>query len=153
MKAKSKKILGVLLLTGGVLLGYSLWLSLRPVEIVAVHQRHHFSDVLVKDFPTTDQGKISWWLEKKEMLKSEYNIPKPASYGNFSITFWDLSEGYKEDEYDRLCFDDMKTDKNCIDKNAVFTVNNDSENRIIFTAYNGKYLLKENGEIVKFEYK
>ncbi|CNI45848.1 DUF943 family protein [Yersinia pekkanenii] len=153
MKAKSKKILGVLLLTGGVLLGYSLWLSLRPVEVVAVHQRHHFSDVLVKDFPTTDQGKISWWLKKKEMLKSEYNIPKPASYGNFSITFWDFSKGYKEDEYDRLCFDDMKTDKNCIDKNAVFTVNNDSENRIIFTVYNGKYLLKENGEIVKFEYK
>ncbi|WON77770.1 DUF943 family protein [Serratia sp. UGAL515B_01] len=149
MKAKSKKILCMLLLTSSVLLGCFLWLPLRPVEIVAVHQRHHFSDVLVIGFPITDKGKINWWLENKEMLKAKYNIPKLASYGNFSITFWNFPEGYKEDEYDRLCFDDMKTDKNCIDKNAVFTVNNDSENRTIFTVYNGTYLLRENGVVTQ----
>jgi hypothetical protein len=151
MIVKNKLYIGILLPIIAIL-SYMLWLLNRPIEIVAVHQDENFSSVLVKNFPITDQGKINWWLENKEMLKDKYNIPKPASYGGFNITFWNFDEGYKEDEYDRLCFGDMKTDKNCIDKNAVFSVNNDSENRIILTVYDGTYLLKENGEIVKFKY-
>ncbi|WP_029814869.1 DUF943 family protein, partial [Yersinia pestis] len=48
MKAKSKKTLYALLLIGSVLLGYFFWLSLRPVEIVAVHKDRNFSAVLVR---------------------------------------------------------------------------------------------------------
>ncbi|QPT14904.1 DUF943 family protein [Serratia rubidaea] len=145
----------VLLVMVGVLIGYAFWLLLRPVEIVAVHQRNNFSAVLVKSFPLTDKGKISWWLKNKDMLKIRYGIPKPASYGSFTITFWLFGDGYKEEgKYDRLCFDDMDTKLNCIEKHAFFSVNNDSRNRIHFTAYGGgKYLLKENGEVVSYEYR
>lgn len=154
MITKSKKILFGLLLTSCALLGYFFWLSLRPVKIVAVHQDDNFSDVLVKNFPFTDRGKISWWLKNKEILKKKYNIPQPASYGNFTIMFWSFGDGYKEEgKYDRLCFKDMKTKVNCIEKDAIFSVNNDSQNRIHFTVYDGKnYLLKENGEVVEYEY-
>ncbi|WP_162147573.1 DUF943 family protein, partial [Yersinia wautersii] len=51
MKAKSKKNICALLLLGSILLGYFFWLSLRPVEIVAVHKDGNFSAVLVRDFP------------------------------------------------------------------------------------------------------
>ncbi|EIR87473.1 hypothetical protein YPPY46_4383, partial [Yersinia pestis PY-46] len=61
MKAKSKKIICALLLLGSILLGYFFWLSLRPVEIVAIHKDGNFSAVLVRDFPVTDKGKINWW--------------------------------------------------------------------------------------------
>lgn len=154
MTVKNKKFFSVLLLVSGSFLGYVLWRLLSPVEVIAVHQRNNFSDVLVKNFPFTDRGKISWWLKNKEILKTKYNIPQPASYGNFTIMFWSFGDGYKEEgKYDRLCFKDMKTKVNCIEKDAIFSVNNDSQNRIHFTVYDGEnYLLKENGEVVEYEY-
>ena len=139
-----------LLLAGTVLLIGFLWLSLRPVEIVAVHQRNNFSDVLVKNFPFTDKGKIKWWLENQGMLKNRYGIPIPASNGYFDITFWLFGNGYKEEEkYDRLCFEDMKTEKNCIEKNSTFTVRNNDENVITFITYGGRYVMREDGKIIK----
>lgn len=112
----------IVVLAGFTLLSYLLWISIRPVKIIAVHQRSsHFSDVLVKNFPVTDKGKIAWWLENKEMLKNKYKLPNSDSDGSFYITFWLFVDGYKkEGKYDRLCFTDMKKENNCIDKNAVF---------------------------------
>lgn len=58
MRIKNK-IICVLLLSGCALLGYLSWLSLRPVEIVAVHEDQNFSSVLVRNFPFTDKGKLN----------------------------------------------------------------------------------------------
>ncbi|WP_434462565.1 DUF943 family protein [Serratia plymuthica] len=153
MKVKNKKTLCTLLLIVCTLLGYFFWLSLRPVEIVAVHKDGEFSSVLVKNFPFTDKGKINWWLKNKEILKDKYQIPETASNRFFTITFWDFGEGYKEEgKYDRRCFDDMNTSKNCIDKNKVFSVENDRNNDILFSVYNGIYHMKKNGKLVKTKY-
>ncbi|WON77654.1 DUF943 family protein [Serratia sp. UGAL515B_01] len=135
-----------------ILLGLGLWILRHPVEIIDVHQRVKYSDILVKNFPFTDKGKIKWWLENKDMLKEKYNIPNPTQDGLFSVTFWDFGEGYKEDKYDRRCFDDMKTNKNCIEKKIIFTVDNDKHKRIIFTMYDGDdYRMNENGDIIKMK--
>lgn len=149
MTVKNKRFIQALALVAAVALGYLLWLSWRPVEIVAVHQRDHFSDVLVKSFPVTDRGKIMWWLKNKERLKASYGIPKPASYGSFNITFWLFGEGYKKYRYDELCFTDLHRDKNCIDKNPLFTVRRFDQKDILFITYEGRYKLSENGEIVE----
>ena len=142
-----------LLLAGMLLTVGFLWLSLRPVEIVAVHQRNDFSDVLVKSFPLTAKGKIKWWLENKEMLKSRYNTPRPDPDGSYTISFWLFGDGYKEREYkDRLCFEDMKTEKNCIEKGMIFSVDKSKNSGIVFTANNGTYRLKKNGKVIKFVY-
>jgi len=45
MTAKNKKILILFLLAVCLLLSYWIWLCLRPVEIVAVHQENNYSDV------------------------------------------------------------------------------------------------------------
>ncbi|KFD22555.1 putative membrane protein [Tatumella ptyseos ATCC 33301] len=150
MKAKSKKILFMLLLIGFGGIGYVTWLQLRPIVIVAVHEDRHFSDILVKNFPLTDKGKINWWLENKDMLKEKYGIPKPESDGSFTIVFWLFGDGYKEtDGYDRLCFDDMKTKTNCIDKNRAFSVSNSKNMGISFIAHNGIYRMRGSGDIIK----
>ncbi|MBT0725917.1 DUF943 family protein [Rosenbergiella australiborealis] len=151
MRVKNKKSIVLLTLAGCVLLGYWLWLSLRPVEIIAVHDNGNHSYVLVRSFPSTDNGKINWWLENKSSLKEKYSIPRPSSSGNFTIIFWLFGEGYKEtDGYDRLCFDDMPPPLNCIDKEAVFSVNNSKNLGTIFATYDGKYQRQKNGDIVKF---
>ncbi len=152
MKAKNKRILGALLLAVGVSLSSPLWLALRPVEIIAVYDDKNFSDVLVKNFPFTDKGKISWWVENRYFLKDHYFIPKPSSSGHFSITFWSFGDGYKEKgKYDRLCFDSMKTKVNCIEKDAILIVSNDRDKNTFFTVDNGRYMLKKDGEVVKIE--
>lgn len=142
------------LLLGSITLGYALWFYLRPVKIVSVHEDGHFSSVLVRNFPFTDKGKINWWLKNKDMLQEKYHIPKPAPYGNFTITFWIFGKGYKEQgKYDRFCFNDMKEKTNCIEKEAVFSVSKSNNSGTMFTVYDGTYALKENGKVVKYAYK
>lgn len=152
MKVINKKVLRLLLILGGVLTVYLSWLSLRQVEIISVHKSDSFSDVLVKSFPLSDKGKIGWWLKNKEMLHEKYNIPISSSSGDFTITFWDFGDGYKYDgKYDRLCFEDITTKENCIEKDVVFSVSNSVNLGITFTVYDGQYQMKKNGDIVKFE--
>jgi len=69
MKAKTQKVLGVLCLVTSLLFGYFIWLSLRPVEIIAVHYDENFSHILVRNFPFTDKGKINWWLKKRDIKR------------------------------------------------------------------------------------
>jgi len=151
MKANKKKILCSLLLVSCTLLSYVIWLSLRPVKIIATHQRSsNFSDILVNNFPFTDKGKITWWLENKDMIKSKYMVPNPGEDGSFYVTFWLFGDGYKkEGKYDRLCFDDMKKKENCIEKDAVFSVDRSKNMGTVFTVYDGTYLLQKDDSIVR----
>ena len=150
MSVKYMKKIALLTLTVCILSAYWLWLSLRPVEIVAIHQENNYSDILVNNFPFTDKGKIDWWLKNKDMLKKEYDVPAPDNDGFFEVIFWDYGEGYKEtDGYDNLCFSDMKPPRNCIEKDKVFTVWNDRGKHIFFGVHDGFYRTKENGEMVK----
>ncbi len=155
MKAEIKKIHFGLWLVGCSLIWYLIWLTFRPVKIVSVHKDENFSHVLVRNFPLTDKGKISWWIENKDILKENYNIPNPAPYGSFTVNFWDFGEGYKEEEkHDRRCFDDMKTNKNCIDKNLLLSIKRIKYGNTLFIVYDGdNYRLEENGDIIKIHHK
>ncbi|MCX8967458.1 DUF943 family protein [Erwinia psidii] len=150
MKFKNKKMLYSLLLIGFALLSYIIWMSVRPVEIVAVHVDGSHSSVLVKNFPYSDKGKINWWIKNKEIIKEKYNIPNPEKDGDFTIIFWLFGDGYKQEEkYDRRCFGDMKPPENCIDKNRIFSVDKSRNMGISFTTDSEIYQLKGNGEVVK----
>ena len=150
MKVSNKRTFFALFLAGCVLAGYFLWLSLRPVDIVAVHQNHHYSSVLVKTFPFTDKGKINWWLKNKDRLKSRYDIPRPASDGNYTVMFWNFGEGYKEEgKYDRLCFTDIQPPINCIEKDPHLYVEYTTERGEYFILESGQYYINRSGKIQK----
>lgn len=152
MKCSLKTTLFALFFIACVLLASVLWLSLRPIEIVAVHNHANWSSVLVKNFPITDRGKIDWWLKNKDALKRQYDIPKPASYGNYTVSIWLFGEGYKEEgKYDRLCFADMKPPLNCIEKDRVFIVSYSKNRGVIFTVDDGEYRLDKEGEITNLK--
>ncbi|WP_252120247.1 DUF943 family protein [Erwinia tracheiphila] len=66
--------------------------------------------------------------------------------------FWNFGDGYQEEgKYDRLCFDDMHTKENCIEKDPVFSVSNSRNRGIIFTVYDGTWHVKESGEIIRLQ--
>lgn len=94
------------------------------------------------------------------MLKKKYGIPKYDLNGGFSISIWDFSDGYKKmptgdlrlstDSSDLLCFDEMKTEKNCIDKNWIMDIEKIRDDRIFFSMGNSSYQQPvEGGEITK----
>ncbi|MGC8424169.1 DUF943 family protein [Mixta calida] len=152
MTGKNKKLIGAIFIIAITLVTGFLWLSLRPVTIIAVHHRSSgFSDVLVNHFPFITKGKIAWWQKNRETLKKRYGVPQPAFAQDFTITFWYFGDGYRErGRYnDRLCFMDMKTQKNCIEKDKAFTVRYSKNSGLYFTTSDGYYYLKENGEIAK----
>lgn len=78
----------------GILL--SRWWLSQSTQIVDTHKSENWSYVLVKNFPITDQGKISWWEDNKSILINKYNIPNPNDKGNFTIVVWDIGKGYRE---------------------------------------------------------
>uniref|UniRef100_UPI0023EFDF01 DUF943 family protein n=1 Tax=Tatumella ptyseos TaxID=82987 RepID=UPI0023EFDF01 len=60
---------------------------------------------------------------------------------------------YKEtDGYDRLCFDDMKTETNCIDKNSLMMVVYSKNTGLYFRMNSGKYYLRDNDVMEKRRY-
>ncbi|WP_016260514.1 DUF943 family protein, partial [Yersinia pestis] len=112
----------------------------------------NYSDILVRNFPFTEKGKINWWLENRDMLKAKYSIPKPASDGFYTIIFWDFGDGYKEEgKYDRLCFSDMNTTKNCIEKEKYMTIYKIKNDEPLFSFDGNRYFLNENNKIVKMK--
>jgi len=147
MKFSLKKCGIVACIVGALLLA---WINLRPVEVVAVHQDDQLTYILVRNFPLTDKGKITWWLAHANELKAKYAIPRPGPYGLYFIIFWDFGDGYKEDAFDLFCFSDMKTKKNCVDKNFVFMVNNTRDGTVVFTTDVDKYTLK-NGKMSPYK--
>ena len=154
MMFKNKKKLFIFLLVGCTLLVYAIRIYLRPVEIVAVHEGKGFSSVLVKNFPSTDKSKISWWIRNKDALKEKYDIPKASSDGSFTVIFWDFGDGYKDtDGNDRLCFEDMQPPVNCIDKKSLMFIKNGKNTGMAFWVDDGIYRVKESGEMVKTKYK
>jgi len=140
----------VLIILTAIVVLYSLFISLRPVEVVAVYHDNNYIDVIVKHFPSEDMGKITWWLDHKKTLSSKGVIPLSPSLHHYSITFWDYGEGFKPKDDDTLCFAEIKSSVNCIDKKALLIVSNDKAGNVYFTVDNARYRL-DNSNIIKIE--
>ncbi|MBS0969571.1 DUF943 family protein [Nissabacter archeti] len=110
------------------LLSFALWRLCQTPEIINIHQKNHLTSIVVKNFPITNNGKITWWLKNKKLLKIKYGIPiQNPKTGNYNITIWDIGDGYRvntwtDQDSDLLCFKGMKTEANCIEKNILMRI-------------------------------
>ncbi|WKZ91641.1 DUF943 family protein [Chimaeribacter arupi] len=116
---KGKHTLLLAAIAAGIAYGIG-WL-LTPIEIKGIHTNNNFSFILVNKFPVTDKGKIAWWSDNKASLTKKYGVPAPDSNGYYTVVIWDFGDGYREmpdvdQGSDLLCFDDMKTTFNCLEK-------------------------------------
>lgn len=99
------------------------WLS-KPTEIIAAHGR---SILLVKHFPYFKSQKIAWWEANKDMLKEKYGLPVTDEEGFYTVYILDYGDGYRvnrgtDEDADLICFDDMKSNANCIEKEPLFRI-------------------------------
>ncbi|SQK77400.1 Enterobacterial putative membrane protein (DUF943) [Tatumella ptyseos] len=91
-----KKTLLIIVAAGTVLMSYLLWLTCRPVEIIAVHKKDNYSSVLVNNFPFTERGRINCWQENKQMLKNRYGVPGLTLMVFLLLSFGILVMGIKK---------------------------------------------------------
>ncbi|MDU4094821.1 MAG: DUF943 family protein [Pantoea sp.] len=97
---------------------FIVYRSIQPVKIIGVHRPGEtLAVVIVKNFPLTRHGKISWWENHQQQLQ-EMNgfINSPE---NHIILF--LQTEYKKDsgtdqDSDLLCFKEMPDAANCVSK-------------------------------------
>ena len=125
-----------------------LYLSFRPVNIIAVHKTLRSWNILVDHLPPGSKQKISWWHKNKEAISKKYPIPNVNYLQEYNISIWQFGDGYKElGKYDRFCFNDMPPPKNCIEKKRLMYITLTRDGEVSYWLNDTRYVQKANGEL------
>ena len=125
-------------------------------KVLAVHGSGSNKELLVKNIPLTDSNKIKWW---------DNNGAKTiSSPGTYNVSIWNFDGKYQKlapknsglfPDHDTdylLCFDDMKTEENCIDKsNWIMDITKTQNGYTYYRIGTESYYRKPSGELVKGE--
>jgi len=137
-------------MAGALLIFYYVFITV-PVKIIAIHKDNYAPVVVVDQLPLSDAKKIAWWRdESKNILANEDDAQIHNRALNYYIYRFD--EGYQElGKKDRLCFDDMKAPKNCLDKDILMIVRYRKNGDIQFDIDDDAYILRQSGGLKKVD--
>ncbi len=142
-----KKIISLSLISI-VLVGFYLSHENSAVNIIAIHQNKYTAEILVDRLPLTERSRIKWWVGNRKEIEGKYRIVSFENGGPDYITIYKFGDGYKkEGKEDRLCFDDMDTETNCIDKDILMTISRTREGLERFTFSDSSYVISGDGVI------
>ncbi|MCP1438617.1 hypothetical protein J3D56_002053 [Erwinia persicina] len=140
---------------------YVIVMMLRPVEVIAVHQNHSVTDILVKNFPLTNKGKIEWWKENARKLDKQHPFLLNRKGETFWVTIWDFKDGYQQEKPDDttffpshstdhlLCFENIKAEERCIKKeNWLMQVTRATTGTMSYTMEDASYYQKPGGPLI-----
>lgn len=137
-------------MAGALLVFYYVFITV-PVKIIAIHKDNYAPVVVVDRLPLSDAKKITWWRdESKNILANEDDAQIHNRALNYYI--YRFGEGYQElGKEDRLCFDDMKEPKNCLDKDILMIVRYRKNGDIQFDIDDDAYILRQSGGLKKVD--
>ncbi|MDY0889496.1 DUF943 family protein [Kosakonia sp. CFBP8986] len=137
-------------MAGALLIFYYVFITV-PVKIIAIHKDNYAPVVVVDRLPLSDAKKIAWWRdESKNILANEDDAQIHNRALNYYI--YRFGEGYQESgKEDRLCFDDMKEPKNCLDKDILMIVRYRKNGDIQFDIDDDAYILRQSGGLKKVD--
>lgn len=123
MKRKRRKMLSIAVVIFISTALYNLW-TLRKVNVLYIDSyKDVMLDMVVDHLPLTDKGRIEWFLENKNQLQK--NHPE-FNQNTVEIIFLGIGEGFmslRENPHeDLLCYDSLKQEKNCIEKDVLMVV-------------------------------
>lgn len=99
-----------------------LYFNRQEVTIINAHYNGHTAAILVDRLPLTNSSKIKWWESNQDKIRRKYHIPSGIN-GPFLIDVFAFGEGYQEEgKEDRLCFEEVKPPRNCIDKKMLMSI-------------------------------
>ncbi|WP_312453549.1 DUF943 family protein [Pseudescherichia sp.] len=127
---------------------FYLWRDNINVNIKGIHQNKYTAEILVDRLPLTQKSRIKWWLDNRKELEDKHHITSYEHGGPDYITILKFGDGYKkEGKEDRLCFDDMDTETNCIDKDILMTISRTREGLERFSFSDASYVISGDGVI------
>lgn len=127
---------------------FYLWHDNTSVNVIDVHQNKYTAEILVDRLPLTEKSRIKWWMDNRKEIEGKYRIVSFENGGPDYITIYKFGDGYKkEGKEDRLCFDDMDTKTNCIDKDILMTISRTREGLERFTFSDSSYVISSDGVI------
>lgn len=119
-------------------------LLFRKTEIIFVHHVKGETDIVVRNFPLTQAGKIIWWENNKDSLLLKNDISDFDEYGNYFVGIEDIGVGfvsvsearfsswYSFSKNDLICFDEIKSESRCIEKKNLMMINNGRDNKTYY---------------------
>ncbi|TDY83468.1 UNVERIFIED_ORG: putative membrane protein DUF943 [Pantoea allii] len=143
---KYKRIGAVLILLISV---YCIWITVRPAKIVRVDN----GAVFVEYLPMTTEGKLKWWLEKKDSLQNKYHIINTPD--NFTVIIMNF-DGYKKlptgtrdgsiDDY--TCFDDTNGEhKKCVYNSIALVIRGSLDRKAFINIDDKTYIQSSDGRV------
>ncbi|WP_238084740.1 DUF943 family protein [Pseudescherichia vulneris] len=131
-----------------IFVGFYLCRDNASVNVIAIHQNKYTAETLVDRLPLTERSRIKWWVGNRKEIEGKYRIVSFENGGPDYITIYKFGDGYKkEGKEDRLCFDDMDTETNCIDKDILMTISRTREGLERFTFSDSSYVISGDGVI------
>ncbi|WP_313574926.1 DUF943 family protein [Pseudescherichia sp.] len=131
-----------------VLVGFYPWRENSAVNVINIHQAKYTAEIVVDRLPLTERSRIKWWVGNRKEIEGKYRIVSFENGGPDYITIYKFGDGYKkEGKEDRLCFDDMDTETNCIDKDILMTISRTREGLERFTFSDSSYVISGDGVI------
>lgn len=129
--------------------GAYVCLNNRSVRVIAVHHNPYTVEILVDNLPLSAMSRITWWKNNRSDILSKSNIIASERGGPDYITVFAFGDGYQEEgKEDRLCFDDVKPQKNCIDKNILMTISRTRQGETRFSFKHAIYIETRQGKII-----
>ncbi|VTQ56560.1 Enterobacterial putative membrane protein (DUF943) [Campylobacter jejuni] len=119
-------------------------LLFRKTEIIFVHHVKGDTDIVVRNFPLTQVGKIIWWENNKDNPLIKNEISDVDEYGNYFVGIEDIGVGfitvsearfsswYSFAKNDLICFDEIKSERRCIEKNNLMMIHNSRDNKTVY---------------------
>ncbi|MCX2200129.1 DUF943 family protein [Pantoea agglomerans] len=143
---KYKRIGAVLILLISV---YCIWIAVRPAKIVRVDN----GAVFVEHLPMTTEGKLKWWLEKKDSLQNKYHIINTPD--NFTVIIMNF-DGYEKlptgtrdgsiDDY--TCFDDTNGEhKKCVYNSIALIIRGSVNGKTFINIGDKTYIQNSDGRV------
>ena len=116
-------------------------LAIRNPEIIYVSQHVAMMDIVIKQPPVTQKGKITWWEANEAVIKKKYGSPMSDENGVYYVNLLDGGNGFKKPSEDNSnwfsfsqkklqCFDEIKSEKRCFENSNQMTIVYDRSNNI-----------------------
>jgi len=118
-----KKTCILIIIIAVLALGFFFVNKSASVEVMAVDKTPNTVLIAVKGLPYSVKTKLSWWLDNKSLLSSQYKLDFTELNEQPSVYIYDFGNGFKKEEMkDRLCFNSVSPPNNCIDKNIAMVI-------------------------------
>ena len=143
-----RKVIYTLCILSVVILSGYLYIDNQPVKVIDIKPDQYAPVVIVDRLPFSATAKIKWWNSESGEILKKYNLSVNNSLANKNFYIYEFGEGYQEPgEKDRLCFPDIESPSNCLDKNILMIVRYRSNGLIQFDIGDDAYVSDDKGKI------